>query len=501
MAKFLFIGGKRIGNVGNERYYRGRDSNLVQSHSKYVPVNSQWIKKEEFKEFIMALFKETVPQIYLLDALPEDLYDYALIFVRGENVEDVYLDKNGTRTRIHLGGVGNYDAVDIVQELPENPRNNVIYMKQENELVETGVRETPIYTMYVCENDTLTRIDLGNIEISGTAPIKVDENNNISLEYDTTQFEVTNSKLTADPLKALIDNKQDKLVSGVNIRTVGGNSLVAENLMRQDIEPSDIMSLAEPLKWDTQDSYKVKLGYNSSDFELDSNDDLKLKAIDYPVKGAVSPLYLDSNKKVNIGIINGKGLKVASNNLQMGVNAPLYEASGNQLALNYNTSHFSIISNKLDGKPLKDLIDKNTTALTSTSRLVGIFSNTSTQATTSNAWKSLKLATSNDVNTDYCELLGDRILFNKNAIYKFTVTCRLVDTIGVMTPLCWTLGVSGTDDTIGGGDWVASVQRHKSTQVFVVYVTKSTGLWPRVYIENSALNCQYVRITLEAMKG
>lgn len=498
MAKYKGVGGCRIGKVGNERYYLRKRENEVSVSTRYIAINSQWIKKEEFKEYILSLLIETIPQIYVLEELPEQLYPYALIFVQTEEEVEVYVDKEGIRTKINLEGPSSdYDAVDVVQELPENPRNNVIYLKQDN----ADTNDPPVYTMYVSENDTLTKIDLGSVEISGTAPIKVDENNNISLEYNTNHFEVINSKLSAAPLEAQIALKEDKLVSRVNIRTVGGNSLVEEGLMTQDIEPSDIMSLSDPLKWDTQDSYKIKLGYNTNDFELDENENLKLKGIDVPVIGAVSPLYVDSNKKVNIGIINGNGLKVASNNLQMGVNAPLYQASSNQLALNYNTSHFSIVSNKLDGKPLKDLIDKNTTAITNTSRLVGIFSNTSAQATTSNAWKSLRLATSNDVNTDYCELLGDRILFNKNAIYKFTVTCRLVDTIGVMTPLCWTLGVSGTDDTINGGDWIATVQRHKSTQVFVIYVTKSTGVWPRVYIENSSLNCQYVRIVLEAMKG
>lgn len=509
MAKYKGVGGCRIGKVGNERYYLRKRENEVSVSTHYTAINSQWIKKEEFKEYVISLLGDIVPQIYVLDALPEQLYPYALIFVQTEEEVEVYVDKEGIRTKINLeGSSSDYDAVDVVQDLPENPRNNVIYLKQDN----ADTNDPPVYTMYVSENDTLTKIDLGSIEIQGFPPIVVNENNTISLNYSTDHFVLQQGKLTAGPLETQIASKQDKLVSGSNIRTVGGNNLVNASLINQDIEPSDIMNLSEPLKWDTQDSYKLKLGYNSNDFELDANNDLKLKGIDVPVTGAVSPLFIDNNKKVNLGVVNANGLKVANNNLQMTVSAPLFQSTGNNLNFRYSTTDFSVTSNTFNATPLKtaigtdlatlsNAITANTTAITNTSRLVGIFSNTSAQATTSNAWKSLRLATSNDVNTDYCELLGDRILFNKNAIYKFTVTCRLVDTIGVMTPLCWTLGVSGTDDTINGGDWIATVQRHKSTQVFVIYVTKSTGVWPRVYIENSSLNCQYVRIVLEAMKG
>lgn len=359
MAKYEWVAGFRQGKVGHEKYFLKNKDNFVQEARKYVPVNSQWILKEEFKEYILSLFDKAIPQIYVLPELPEDLYDYALLFIQTENSCQVYLDKEGVRTQINLSGGDEYDAVDVVQELPQNPRNNVIYIKQDN----ADTNDPPVYTMYVSENDTLTKIDLGSIEIKGFPPIVVNENNTISLDYSTDHFVLQQGKLTAGPLETQIASKQDKLVSGSNIRTVGGNNLVAANLMNQDIEPSDIMNLSEPLKWDSNDPYKVKLGYNSNDFELDSNNDLKLKGIDYPVKGAVSPLYLDSNKKVNLGITSGNGLKVESNKLKMSVSAPLFQSTGNNLNFRYSTTDFSVTSSTFNATPLKTSIASDMTTL------------------------------------------------------------------------------------------------------------------------------------------
>lgn len=353
MAKYKGVGGCRIGKVGNERYYLRKRENEVSVSTHYTAINSQWIKKEEFKEYVISLLGDIVPQIYVLDALPEQLYPYALIFVQTEEEVEIYVDKEGIRTKINLeGSSSDYDAVDVVQDLPENPRNNVIYLKQDN----ADTNDPPVYTMYVSENDTLTKIDLGSIEIKGFPPIVVNENNTISLDYSTDHFVLQQGKLTAGPLETQIASKQDKLVSGSNIRTVGGNSLVAPNLMVYDIGPSDIMNLSEPLKWDTQDSYKLKLGYNSNDFELDSNNDLKLKGIDVPVTGAVSPLFIDNNKKVNLGVVNGNGLKVANNNLQMTVSAPLFQSTGNNLNFRYSTTDFSVTSSTFNATPLKTAI-------------------------------------------------------------------------------------------------------------------------------------------------
>jgi hypothetical protein len=360
MGKIYGLSDLRIGKVGKLVFRKVENKNIVSEKPKYYPVNSAWLTREEFKQYVLSLLDVGIPQIYALSELPEDLYDYALIFLQTDEKCLVYLDKDGTRTQIRLeGGASDYDAVDVVDNLPQNPRNNTIYIKNNGDTL----NDTPTYTMYVCENDTLTKIDFGNKTITTSPPLEIDDNDNISLKYNASHFILKNDQLSAEPIVNLIDNKQDKLVSGINIRTIGGNSLVNTSLMRQDIEPSDIMSLEKPLKWDINDSYRVKIGFNSNDFELDSDDNLKIKSSAYPVVGAVSPLFLDNNKKVNIGIVNGNGLQVANNKLQMSVSAPLFQSTGNKLNFRYSTTDFSVTSNTFNATPLKTAIATDMTTL------------------------------------------------------------------------------------------------------------------------------------------
>lgn len=107
MGKYHGVGGFRVGKVGNERYYLRKRSNVVAVAKPYKAINSQWIKQEEFKEYILSLLNVSVPQLYVLDSLPEEFYPYALIFVQEGNFTDIYLDKDGTRTHIIVeGGAG-----------------------------------------------------------------------------------------------------------------------------------------------------------------------------------------------------------------------------------------------------------------------------------------------------------------------------------------------------------------------------------------------------------
>ena len=106
MGKYHGVGGLRVGKVGNERYYLRKTSNIVAVAKPYKAINSQWIKQEEFKEYILSLLTISVPQVYVLDALPEEIYPYALLFVQEGNFTDVYLDKDGERTHLILEGGG-----------------------------------------------------------------------------------------------------------------------------------------------------------------------------------------------------------------------------------------------------------------------------------------------------------------------------------------------------------------------------------------------------------
>ncbi|MBQ5919240.1 MAG: hypothetical protein IIW92_11825 [Lachnospiraceae bacterium] len=106
MGKYHGVGGFRVGKVGNERYYLRKRSNVVAVAKPYKAINSQWIKQEEFKEYILSLLTISVPQVYVLDSLPEELYPYALLFVQEGNFTDIYLDKDGLRTHLIIEGGG-----------------------------------------------------------------------------------------------------------------------------------------------------------------------------------------------------------------------------------------------------------------------------------------------------------------------------------------------------------------------------------------------------------
>lgn len=171
MSKYFGVDGKKVGKVGEEKYYIDKGENIVQKSNKYYPVNSTLLKRKKFKEYVLSLFDEGIPQIYVLDELPEELYPYALLFVKnGEENYKIYVDKEEVRTEIKIGE-DEYDAVDIVNNVPEEPRNNTVYFvnQPENKNKEKNVAE---YEIYVCDNDELKKIELKGADIPELEQIK-----------------------------------------------------------------------------------------------------------------------------------------------------------------------------------------------------------------------------------------------------------------------------------------------------------------------------------------
>ena len=162
MAEYDFIAGPRKGKVCKEKYYLRNNKNFIQEAKKYIPINSQWLTKEEFKNYIISLLDKGIPQIYVLQELPEDLYPYALIFIQNQQGTSIYVDKEGIRTEINIGE-GNYDAVNVVQNLPQDLENNVIYYSEnkidEQNVLKKGLRldEQKSY-IYVYENDEIKQV-------------------------------------------------------------------------------------------------------------------------------------------------------------------------------------------------------------------------------------------------------------------------------------------------------------------------------------------------------
>lgn len=162
MAEYDFIAGPRKGKVWKEKYYLRNKKNFIQEAKKYIPINSQWLTKEEFKNYILSLLDKGIPQIYVLEELPEELFPYALIFVQNEEGTSIYVDKEGIRTQINIGE-GNYDAVNVVENLPQDLQNNVIYYSEnqidEQKLLEKGLNldEQKSY-IYVYEDEELKQV-------------------------------------------------------------------------------------------------------------------------------------------------------------------------------------------------------------------------------------------------------------------------------------------------------------------------------------------------------
>ena len=202
MGKYYGNGGKKVGKVGGEKYYIDKGQNVVQKSNKYYPVNSTLLKREEFKEYVLSLLDEGVPQLYIVPQLPQELYEYALIFVQNEGSTSVYLDKEGIRTHINLEGGGEgEDGVDIVNNVPQNPRNNTIYFvnQPENKKNDKNVAE---YEIYVCDNNVLKKIELKGEIIPELPQIKevVNEITTKSLKN------VYNTNLTANKLVSTDSN-------------------------------------------------------------------------------------------------------------------------------------------------------------------------------------------------------------------------------------------------------------------------------------------------------
>ena len=140
MAKYYGTDGFRIGKVGNERYYLRNSANLVAVAKPYKAINSQWIKQEEFKQYVLSLLDVDVPQVYLLDELPEQIYPYALIFVQNDNATSIYFDKQGVRTQLHIqgGGGGGFEPTQAQLAAMNSGINADKEASFEQNLIDTG---------------------------------------------------------------------------------------------------------------------------------------------------------------------------------------------------------------------------------------------------------------------------------------------------------------------------------------------------------------------------
>lgn len=162
MGKIYGICDFRRGKIGDLVFRKVADKNIVSEKANYYPVNSAWLKKEEFKKYVLSLLDEGIPQVYILNELPEEIYPYALIFIQNQGGTSIYVDKEGIRTQINIGGNVN-DTVNVVENLPQDLQNNVTYYSEnkinEQKILEKGLKldEQKSY-VYVYENDEIKQV-------------------------------------------------------------------------------------------------------------------------------------------------------------------------------------------------------------------------------------------------------------------------------------------------------------------------------------------------------
>ena len=242
MADYEFTAGPRKGKVYKEKYYLRNNKNFIQEAKKYIPINSQWLTKEEFKNYILSLLDKGIPQIYVLKELPEELYPYALIFVQNEEENSIYVDKEGIRTEIEIGGDDNYDAVDIVNEVPEEPRDNTVYFVNDDQVNKNKDKNENLdCDIYVCDNNELRKVTIKDpdvdlikevIEEIKTKSLANVYNANLAInELVSTD---NNGKLQASGINS---STASTVVNGVNtksLKNIYGSTLTADRLIYTD---------------------------------------------------------------------------------------------------------------------------------------------------------------------------------------------------------------------------------------------------------------------------
>ena len=214
MGKYHGIGGFRIGKVGNERYYLRKSSNVVAIAKPYKAINSQWIKQEEFKAYILSLLNVGVPQVYVLDALPEALFPYALLFIQDNNSTSLYLDKDGERTELHItGGGGGFE--------PTQPQ-----LAAMNSGITTEKRESYDLSVIGVE-DLKTRMlaaETGLGEVESSLETKADKESTYTKTDVNVMLDVKADKLTTytktevDDAIDTLDTKLDRLDVSVDTK-------------------------------------------------------------------------------------------------------------------------------------------------------------------------------------------------------------------------------------------------------------------------------------------
>jgi len=134
VAKYYYTSGKRKGKVYQEFYYTLNGQQIVNKKVNYCPVNTKWLSKEEFKNYILDLIREEYPNYVVVNELPEQLEDH-LIYLLSDN-ESLVSDQYAVHVK---QGENNYflgyikktsssgGGAEIVNYLPDEMEEGKLY--------------------------------------------------------------------------------------------------------------------------------------------------------------------------------------------------------------------------------------------------------------------------------------------------------------------------------------------------------------------------------------
>lgn len=110
MAKYLYTHGKRKGKVYQEFYYTLNGQQIVNKKTFYCPVNTKWLSRVEFREYILQVIRDYYPNYLVVDELPEQLEPHIIYFLKHVNEDesvyyDVYVYFNEEQKQIVFKGV------------------------------------------------------------------------------------------------------------------------------------------------------------------------------------------------------------------------------------------------------------------------------------------------------------------------------------------------------------------------------------------------------------
>lgn len=118
MAKYIYTHGKRKGKVYQEFYYTLNGEQIVNKKTFYCPVNTKWLSRVEFREYILQVIRDYYPNYLVINELPEELETHIIYFVKHVNKDesfyyDVYVYDEEQQKQIKFNYVKPEDLNEI----------------------------------------------------------------------------------------------------------------------------------------------------------------------------------------------------------------------------------------------------------------------------------------------------------------------------------------------------------------------------------------------------